>query len=77
MNIQISFCEMPQTAAVVVVHTIFFLKYVGLSAKGYMEAVRDLSMCISLEFNLPYRFTSFLEVLEIFNCSTGQVAAES
>ena len=37
-----------------------------------MEAVRDLSMCISLEFILPYRFTSFLEVLEIFSWSSRQ-----
>ena len=37
-----------------------------------MEAVRDLSMCISLEYILPYRFTSFLEVLEIFSWSTLQ-----
>ena len=36
-----------------------------------MEAVRDLSMCISLGFILPYRFTSFLEVLEIFSWSSG------
>ena len=72
MYIQVFLCEIPQTAAEVIIHTLFFFNLLVLLRNAiYMEAVKCQSKCKSLGSHRFWKFWGLAVSLILGSVNTG------